>query len=164
MKLLLRKIRIDRWYEEERPDWVGEEDIHADPLCDFIAYENAITLWHITDGKANFKQVVAAVSATSGHLTQFDYGIIEEDLISDLAIRMEHTHGNSASNIVNANFHRDLVEISGLKLVELAKAFWTLAEFDRVEEREVGRWIKERGGEIALGDLQKGMRKDLAKI
>ena len=80
MKLLLRRIRLDRWFQEERPGWVGTEDVHADPLIDFATDKNALTLWQITDGKANFKQVIAAVSATSGHLSHFDYGLIEEGL------------------------------------------------------------------------------------
>ena len=149
MPLLLRKLRKPRWTLDKDLPWLAEGDIPADPLSDLATSENKLSVFLVEDDRSNLDQVVTAVAATRGHLAVFDYALFDQQLLPQLNIKIESTDGGTLDQVVNS-WHRDLVELSALKLVELAKAILANAEKNRVLEKKIGQLMAQA---VSLGRI-----------
>ena len=89
MAFLLRKIRKPRWYKQDLP-WVAANDIQPDPLGDLTTSENKLSVWYVKDDKSNLDQVLAAIAASSGSLSNLDYALFNEHILSELKIEQSH--------------------------------------------------------------------------
>ena len=157
MAFLLRKIRKPRWYKQDLP-WVAANDIPPDPLGDLTTSENKLSVWYVKNDKSNLDQVLAAIAASSGSLSNLDYALFNEHILSEFKI--EQSLGGTPYDTVNTFYHRDLTELSGLRLVKLAKAILTNAERKRVPEKESLKLINEAvtSGGINRKKLQDGIK------
>lgn len=110
MPLVLRTIRQSRWLEDSFP-WLEEGDAPADPLGDLATQDNELSVWIIDDEKSNLNQVVAAMAATRGHLSNLDFALFDLRFLSELNIKIAITTGGTPDKEVNT-WHRDLVKLS----------------------------------------------------
>lgn len=140
MPLVLRTIRKAKWYRHEGVSWLEEGELQADALGDLVTKNNELSVWIIRDDESNLEQVVAAMAATRHHLSNFDYALFDLQHLSDLNIRMQHTRGESPDEQANA-WHRDLIELSASKIMQLAKIIMEEAERRRVSEKQIRRMI-----------------------
>lgn len=151
MPLVLRKIRKARWYRLEGVSWLAEGDVHADPLADLPTSENRLSVWHVEDDRSNLERVVAALAASCGAVSNLDYALLDQQVLSTtLKVKIEGNRGASPDDKANESWHRDLVELSASKLVELAKAFLANGERDRVPEKKVRRLLADA---VASGNV-----------
>lgn len=125
-----------RWYNE-RPSWLREDDISADPLGDLATNENTLSVWHVEEDKSNLDQVVTALAASSDNISNLDYALFDRELLSEFSIKINPSQGGSPDEKTNTFWHFDLIELSALKLVELAKAMLVKAERKQVSEKMI---------------------------
>ncbi|MBI3909964.1 MAG: hypothetical protein HY320_03410 [Armatimonadetes bacterium] len=154
MPFLLRAIRKNRWYLDERPDWLPPEEAHADTLADLNTAENALSVWHIDDDQANLRRVAAALAGTRQAISNLDYLLVDTRVIRDLGIEIEPNLGFSADPEANANWHRDLVKLSATQLAKLATVALKHGERARIPQKDVRTLLAEGRRAGQLPDLK----------
>lgn len=160
MPFILRTIRKARWYKIEDVSWLEKGDVPADPLADLNTKANELSVWLIEDDRSNLNQVVTALAATRTHISNLDYALLDMQLLPELNIKVRHTTGGTPDEKANVSWHRDLVELSAFKVVELAKSILAKAERKRVPETEIRRLIIQAiaSGRIEPTKLQESIR------
>jgi len=160
MPFILRTIRKARWYKIEDVSWLEKGDVPADPLADLNTKANELSVWLIEDDRSNLNQVVTALAATRTHISNLDYALLDLQLLPELNIKVRHTTGGTPDEKANVSWHRDLVELSAFKVVELAKSILAKAERKRVPETEIRRLIIQAiaSGRIEPTKLQESIR------
>jgi len=132
----------NKWYED-KPPWLKNDEIHADPLADFVTTKNSLSVWRVEDNKSNLQRIIAAFAATRESDGKFDYVLFDEKFLKECNIKVELTEGNSPDQEANA-WHYDLIELSAQKLVKLAETVWeNQPEADRVMPKKVRNWVTE---------------------
>jgi len=140
MALLLRKIRKSRWYKTESMSWLSENELPADSLSDLGTKSNELSVYHISLNESNLDRVIAALAANSGFLSNFDYAIFNEEMLSNSGIKTKKTPGDSSDEQVN-NWHIDLYELSAHKLLNLALQIKHHASIKRLSHKQVLNFI-----------------------
>jgi hypothetical protein len=136
--LLLRKIRRSRWLSIE---WLSEPDFQADALTDLRTSNNRLSVWIVDDDRSNMQHVISALAVNVDSLSNLDYALIAESALAEIGVRLEHTRGDSADDVLNSSHHRDIIELSGRKLLELAVLIRARAETNRVSEKHVKGFV-----------------------
>ncbi len=130
MSLLLRKIRKNRWYKTEQLDWLPSGELPADPLSDLGTKSNELSVFHVSTDESNLNRIVASLATNVNQLSNVDFALFDEKLISELGIRIKKSKGDLPDEQVN-NWHSDLYELSATKVLALAKAINDKAKIDR---------------------------------
>ncbi|MBT9148966.1 MAG: hypothetical protein AAGB97_02685 [Dehalococcoidia bacterium] len=159
MPLLLRFIRKSRWYGHEVHPWLPAGSLQADALLDLKTTANGLSMWQIKDDKSNLKQVITAHATTRDHVSNSDYAIFDQQLMSEIDVKIKYTMGNTSYE--NANpWHRDLPELSAEKLMGLARVIMESADKQRFSEKRVLGLLKEAvvSGDIDLTKLKDGVK------
>lgn len=156
MPFILRKIRKSRWYNSERVLWLPAGEVQADALNDLQTIGNELSVWLIEDNKSNLNQVITALAANTEHVSNFDYILFSQQLLSRTDISMKESKGVSPDDHANANWHRDLVELSVGKLADLARQIQRQGEKARILQKNVVNRIVEgvRSGRIEMTRLK----------
>ena len=128
MTYLLRKIRKNRWTEEIA--WLPGKELQADALNDLGTKSNELSVYHIAQNQSNLDQVVAALAVNTTDPSNIDFALIEENIVSELGIKIKKSKGELADDQVN-NWHSDLHELSASKLLSLAVAIKREAKIER---------------------------------
>lgn len=130
MAFLLRKIRKNRWYKTEKIDWLPSGELPADPLNDLGTKSNELSVFHVSADESNLNRILASLATNVEQLSHVDFALFDEELISELGIKIKKSKGDLPDEQVN-NWHSDLFELSATKLLLLAKAISNNAKFDR---------------------------------
>lgn len=141
MPFLLRKIRKVRWLVEADLDWLKEGELPSDPLGDLSTKDNTLSVWHVDTNKSNLDRLLAALASGPDKLSHLDYALFDEALLSKIGIEFRHSPGASADAAANTNWHRDLVELSASKLVELAVGIRAEAQINRLSAMEAKQLV-----------------------
>ncbi|MCX5826294.1 MAG: hypothetical protein NTY86_23195 [Deltaproteobacteria bacterium] len=141
MAFILRKVRKNRWYKGEAESALSINDVPADPLGDLQTNCNALSIWLIDDEKSNLDQVASALAVDRGVLSNLDYALLDFKYFNKLKFKYKSSRGGTLDNRIN-ECHIDIQELSGKKLVRLAKAFFRYAEIQRIPEKKVLELIK----------------------
>ncbi len=141
MPLFLRQIREYKWFKHDAVPWLPEDSLQADALGDLNTSDNRLSVWHIQDNRANLEQVVTALAATSRHPSNLDCALFDQQLVSEIGVKIEHTSGESSYEEANV-WHRDLGELSADKLMQLATVIMRHGEKQRFSERRVLSLVK----------------------
>ena len=162
MPLLLRIIRKSRWYQGDPPPWLAPGDLPADPLGDLTTQDNKLSVWRVEESHSNLNQIIAAVAATRDSVSNVDYALFDEKILSQYNIEVRETKGETFDEQINV-YHRDLVELSASALVTLARAIRANATIDRRPPKEVGQLIRQAvsAGRIELTNLKEGIQKKI---
>jgi hypothetical protein len=165
MPFLLRKIRKDRWYRVGGVSYLAENDTQADALDDLRTSSNQLSVWHVDDNKANLEQVIAALAANCQFISNVDYALLDYEVVRELGVRIEEAKGDSPNESANILWHREMMELSGLQLLALARAIFEKAQRARVSEKMIPQLIangvmagqikRERLREKVAGAVQK---------
>lgn len=160
MPLILRMSRNkNKWYED-KPSWLKNDEIHADPLTDFVTTKNSLSVWRVEDNKSNLKRIIAALAAIRDRIDKFDYVLFDEKLLNEYDIKVKLAEGNSPDQEANA-WHYDLIELSAQQLAKFVKAIWEdKPEANRAMPKKVRNWVAE-AKESGWLDLSKIRLKDL---
>ena len=162
MPFFLRKIQKRKW--DRTPDlaWVPQGDLPADPLYDLRTEENQLSVFMIRDDRSNLDQVVVAIAAKWERLDNFDYALFDQETVARLRIDLHETAGDTPDAAAN-RWHRDLVNLTGQKLVALAVAIWACGERQRKLQKEMKRLLAEAvsSGRIDPNALTPELRKKI---
>ena len=170
MTLVLRAIRQNRWDSQSimRASWLQDGDIVADPLSDLNTKMGKISVWHIEDDRSNLDRVLAALATApqKDSITSLDYVIFDESLFKKIGLRVEVTPGGTVDKTANSTWHRDVVEISGHRLVELAKVILEKGEIDGILRAKLLELIKKQitCGELDRNRLNRKMKQSVEKL
>lgn len=146
MALVLRMIKkqarwLDPWEGLDR-DSVRDDDGPADPVADLDTKGNALSVFVIESNRDNLERVVAALAANRESLQAFSYALFDENLLSEINIKCRATRAETPDDEVNG-WHRDLIALTGLRLVALARAILDHASLDQRLPREVAALIRD---------------------
>jgi quercetin dioxygenase-like cupin family protein len=144
MPYLLRKIRKARWSPELREEFgpFEEHDCPADCVADLGTSGCRLSLWEIHDDRSNLGEVIVALAANTDRLSNLDYALIPREKIEEIAL-LEVTEGQTAHIQANQKWHRDLVGLSGRRLIDVASLIFSTAERRRVLEKDVSHMVQE---------------------
>lgn len=135
MPFVLRKL--DRKAAFYPIDGIPDGDVQADALSDLRTRANALSVWLVDEDRGNLHRIVAALAAGRMQLAKLDYALIDQRALEALDIQVVPKGGLSCDVEANARWHRDILELSGAKLVELAAALQTEAALERVQKSDV---------------------------
>jgi hypothetical protein len=139
--LLLRKIRKSKWYKNDSVPWLEEGEIQADALGDLVTSGNTLSIWLVEDDKSNLEQVIVALVSSCDNISNFDYALINVDLLLSVGIKIDTKEG--LTPYLRANqWHRDLVELTTNKLFKLAEVMAIHSTRERVSEKTVLNLIR----------------------
>lgn len=165
MALLLRGIDKRRWdWTEGDIPWLPAGEFPAAPLADLkTSVHSSLSVWHIQEDKSNLERVIAGLTATRQHLDKFDYILFDERVVADAGVRAQNTEGTSADPEANAQWHRDLAELTSSSLVILARSIHQHGEPNRVQEPVVKQLIARavNVGQIDSTRLQDQLRREV---
>jgi len=108
-----------------------------------------LSLWEVQDDRSNLQDVIIALATNADHLSNLDYAMVPRDRIGEIA-SVEETEGKTPHSEANRNWHRDLVGLSGRKLIDIAVVIFSTGELGRVSEKEVTRLIRKAIDEQTL--------------
>jgi hypothetical protein len=139
---LLRSIRRGRWHEI-----IGtsptEEEIRKGPLLDLVSENSTLSVWYIESDKSNLERITIALASRRDSFSNFDYALINEQLLVVLDIKVVQTNGETPDQEANTRWHRDLVELSDSKLIALARTIAEKGETARILEKKMAFLIRE---------------------
>lgn len=141
MPFLFRQIKKSRWYNSDAQSFLQNDDIPADPLGDLQTKNNELSIWFVDDTKSNLEQIATALAAKRDAVANVDYALLDFQYIKELGFKIKNSKGGTPDKDIN-EFHKDIIELSGVKLVSLAKVFFQYAKIERIPEKKIIGFIK----------------------
>lgn len=119
MATLLRLFRKkNRWPSDATP-WLDAGDVPADPLGDLATDDNTLSVYVVEDDPEKIDRVLAGLVVGRQNGSEAEYILFDESLVLLAGIKIIKTEGQTPDAEVN-KWHRDLTEISALKLAKFA--------------------------------------------
>lgn len=141
MPLILRTIRKSKWYKNNNVAWLKQGEIQADALGDLLTKNNTLSVWLVEDDQSNIEQIVTALAASRDTISNLDYAIFQIDLLANANIKIENNEGATPYEKAN-RFHRDLVELTATKLINLAETILVNSQIERISEKKIGNLLE----------------------
>lgn len=120
MPLVLRGVKQPKWYKQKARPFLLKGDVPADPFGDLPTRDNKLSVWIVKDDRSNLERIITALAVTRYRPDKFDYLLFDAEILSVCGISIKESRGGTLDSGVNV-WHRDLVELSGLKLLDLVK-------------------------------------------
>jgi hypothetical protein len=111
-------------------------------LLDLQPKGNKLSVWIVDDNRSNLPRIICALAANSESVSNIDYALLPEAALP-LDIKVDHTKGDSADDLMNSQCHRDLIELSIQRVMDLATSIGALGERGRVSEKHVAGLLEE---------------------
>lgn len=137
MPLLLRKTPRSKWYKNPHVPWLPEGELQADALGSLQTKDNKLSLWYIEDDNSNLDQVLTALATTFDGPSNIDIALIDSQIVLDNGFKIETTKGATKIEDANKYWHRNLIELTANKLMQLAQIIMKYACFKRIPEEKI---------------------------
>jgi hypothetical protein len=147
---LLLKVHKIVWDKSSLPSFLANQDIPADCLVDLNIEKNELSVWYVEDDESNLKRIVTALAACCDFVSVFDYLIFDHVIVTDLGLTIRKTDGDTPDSVANRSWHRDLTELSGRRVFELATTIFHNSKLQRIPEKKIREWLREA---VANGNL-----------
>ena len=115
-------VKLDNKRLWDKPSWLPAGEVPAEAVQDFRLDENQLSVWYIEPSQSNLDRVLTALAANRDHVEKIDYAIFEDEVVGKCGITLRQTAGQSPDEYASREWHRDLIELSGRKLVSLAES------------------------------------------
>jgi hypothetical protein len=143
MSKLLRKVRQNRWYKDEAAPLLARGDVPADPLGDLNTSQNKLSVYQVDEDLANVERIARALALSCHHVDNVCYITFDSSLLTEASIEFDHTdEGGTYDHAVN-KCHVDLINLSGNKLVKLARLILSEGESDTILKKRINELIEE---------------------
>ena len=126
----------------EDEEWLPDDDIRADALKSLKSENNALSIY-LFDGESNIDRVIAAYSAARSKVENLDYAIFSEDFLKQINITYTNNAAKGIPDTVVSSWHYDLVQLTGSKVLSLAKVIREHGKINRKSSPEVGKLINQ---------------------
>jgi hypothetical protein len=120
---LLVKLENKRIWD--KPSWLPAGEVPAQAVQDFRLEDNELSVWYVEANRSNIDRIVTALAANRDFADKIDYAVFDEASVGECGITLRKTTGKLPDEYANQEWHRDLVELSGRKLVCLAELIAT---------------------------------------
>jgi hypothetical protein len=117
-------------------------DVPADALGDLSTSQNTLSVWEVAPDRSNLERVVRAVAIGKNKVDSAGWVLFDAELLPALNIGVKAVPGETTDEGANS-WHRDLVDLSGLKLVALAKTIFTHGESGTITKNRMVTLIEE---------------------
>jgi hypothetical protein len=141
MPLFLRKVRENRWHKSEAAELLAKGDIPADPLGDLATSGNRLSVWEVALDRSNLERIVRALAVNSNKIADMGYVLFDSSLLATAGIDSSEEDGATPDTEANA-WHRDLIDLSGNKLVMLASLILKNGESGTVLKKRLEQLIE----------------------
>jgi hypothetical protein len=126
--------------------WLERGDVPADPLGDLATSQHRLSVWDVAADRSNLERIVRAVVTTKDKIASMGYVLFDSSLLSDAGISIQVEEGATPDEEAN-EWHRDLVDLSGNKLVVLTRLI--------LQNGESGTVLKKRLEELVEQGLER---------
>ena len=123
---------------------------------------NTLSVWLVEDNNSNLDEIIVALAVCGDTISNFDYTLINTNLLSSTNIKVEVKEGLTPYSRAN-KWHRDLVELTTYKLFKLAEAVFEHSPRERVQEKKILTMVKDavQNRYIDRANLKPGIIKKL---
>jgi hypothetical protein len=97
---------------------------------------HCLSVWKIDQDRSNLERVVSAVAAKRDKVDNLDYILFDSSLIDVLGIPANEVKGGTDDEVAN-DWHRDLINLSGLKIVGLVKLMLEKGDNFRISKKKI---------------------------
>ena len=155
MPLLLIGIRENRWYKEPAAAYLAAGDVPADPVGDLRTSKNRLSVWEVLEDRSNVQRIVRALAIGKDKLDNSGYVLFSSELLAAAGIEAPKivpgkTHDSGANP-----WHRDLINLSGNRLVQLTHAILSHGETGQILKKALVNSVKQG---IAAKELPEKLR------
>lgn len=142
MPLLLHTVRQNRWLKAEAAPWLDRGDVPADPIGDLRTSGNRLSVWELVPDRSNLERIVRAIAVGREKVSDMGYVLFDSALLETADIGTQSKPGTTPDVEANS-WHRDLVDLSGHKLVALTRAILKNGESGTVLKKRLCELIDE---------------------
>jgi hypothetical protein len=142
MPLFLRNVRENRWHKSEAGPWLQQADVPADALGDLRTKDNRLSVWEVADDRSNLERIVRALAVSSDKIADTGYVIFDSSPLEAAEIEIAVESGSTPDAGANP-WHRDLINLSGNKLVRLAKLMLETGESGTVLKKRLTQLVED---------------------
>jgi hypothetical protein len=142
MAKLLRKVKQNRWYRTDAQPLLDIGDVPADPLGDLSTSQNRLSVYQVDGGPAHIERVARALAVGAQHLDNVGYVLFEASLLEEASIALDPTDGDTVDSVVN-KCHADLINLTGNKLVALARLILLEGKSDTILKKRIVELVRE---------------------
>src|ERR1700729_1422234 len=142
MPKLLRKVKQNRWFKADAAPLLAKGDVPADPLRDLSTTQNALSVFQVDEGDANVGRIARALALGGQRIDDVGYVLFDSAFLAEASIDLNPVDGNTDDPVVN-KCHVDLVNLSGNKLVALARLILLEGESDTILKKRIVELVQE---------------------
>jgi hypothetical protein len=144
MTRLLRKVSRDAWAEAATSPLWAQNDCPPEMLSE-VFDKRGLSMWQVEDDSEIPRLIAAQVMMQSSISDEFSYVLVERKLLEDANIKIIKSPAKTLDKVVN-ELHVDVIEVSGLALIKLAKLIFENGEVRVMRKPEIINEIKARIG------------------
>jgi hypothetical protein len=142
MSKLLRKVKQNRWLKTEAQPLLDIGDAPADPLGDLSTSGNKLSVYRIDEDRSNIERIARALALGGQRLDNVGYVLFDSSLLEKESIGQEPIDGTTVDSTVN-KCHVDLTNLTGNKLVKLARHILLNGESDTILKKRIVELVEE---------------------
>ena len=114
----MRKISKSKWYKLA---WMSAADVQGDCLKDLKTDSNVLSVWYIDENMSNLDHVLTCLASNNDSISHVDYALIDISVVLALGIKVADDVPGKTPFVPGNIWHRDLVELTGAKILDLAR-------------------------------------------
>jgi hypothetical protein len=160
MAKLLRKVdKQRRWYKADAQAHLDAGDVPADPLGDLRTSENKLSVYQVAEDDSNIERIARALACSRQYLDDVGYVLFDVSVLEKASIELDPNDGTTVDSVVN-RCHADLVDLTGNKLVALARLILLEGESDTILKKRIVQLVQEG---LSSMELPEKVREKLPK-
>lgn len=145
MALVFREVNNIMWWDFMRTSaesWLAQNELRGDALKSLASKDNTLSVYLLSneDGES-LERVITAFAAQRPKLSTVDFALLEASHLETNGFVLETLEGNTPDPVVNT-WHRDLVRLSGARILQLANGLQRDAVFCRRRRAAVKQMIR----------------------
>lgn len=149
----------DKLYTNPEYSWLKQSAnpaslIPAECLIDLQADGNELSFWYVeSKDDQNIKRVGAALRAMRKSVKHFEYAILDVKVIQSANIELHETDGRIPAMSLKY-LHRDITQLSVLKLLEFLVTIWDSVDTGIIFKEELESLIRDGIGRGDIADTK----------
>ena len=160
MAKLLRKVdKRHRWFKAAAQAHLDAGDVPADPLGDLRTTGNKLSVYQVDEDESNIERIARALACGREHLAEVGYVLFDLSVLAKASIELDRNDGKTLDSAVN-QCHADLVDLTGNKLVALARLNLLEGESDTILKKRIVQLVLEG---LNSNELPEKVREKLPK-
>jgi len=160
MAKLLRKIDKHRhWFKTDAQVQLDAGDVPADPLGDLRTSGNKLSVFQVDEDRSNIERIARALACGRERLDDVGYVLFDASVLEKASIELNLIDGKTLDSAVN-KCHADLINLTGNKLVTLARHILLEGELDIIVKKRIFDLVREG---VASKELPETVREKLLK-